>query len=65
MFDPNFHQAIEQVETSEYPDGSVFEVLQEGYLFHGRVLRPSIVRVAVEPQGAGGQQSSPVRHQAN
>jgi molecular chaperone GrpE len=62
VFDPNFHQAIEQVESSEYPDGSVAEVLQEGYLFHGRVLRPSIVRVAVEPQSAGGQKSSPVRH---
>jgi molecular chaperone GrpE len=46
-FDPHFHQAIERVETSEYPDGSILEVFQEGYLYHGRVLRPSIVRVAV------------------
>lgn len=52
-FDPYFHQAIERVETSEYPDGTVVEVLQDGYLFHGRVLRPSTVRVSVEPQDAG------------
>jgi molecular chaperone GrpE len=46
-FDPHFHQAIERVETSEHPDGAILEVFQEGYLYHGRVLRPSIVRVAV------------------
>jgi len=64
-FDPHFHQAIEQVETREHPDGSIVEVLQDGYLFHGRVLRPSIVRVAVDPQDTGGEKSSPVRHQAH
>jgi molecular chaperone GrpE len=46
-FDPHFHQAIERVETPEHPDGAILEVFQEGYLYHGRVLRPSIVRVAV------------------
>lgn len=49
MFDPHFHQAIERVETQEYPDGMVVGVFQDGYLFHGRVLRPAIVRVAVHP----------------
>jgi molecular chaperone GrpE len=64
-FDPHFHQAIERVETREHPDGSVLEVLQDGYLFHGRVLRPSIVRVAVDPQDTGGEKSAPVRHQTH
>ena len=64
-FDPHFHQAIERVETDEVPDGSVLEVLQEGFLFHGRVLRPSIVRVSVNPQGTSGENSSAVRHQAD
>lgn len=49
MFDPHFHQAIERVETRELPDGMVVGVFQDGYLFHGRVLRPAIVRVAVDP----------------
>jgi len=49
MFDPNVHQAIERVETQEHPDGMVVGVFQDGYLFHGRVLRPAIVRVAVHP----------------
>ncbi len=49
MFDPNVHQAIERVETQDHPDGMVVGVFQDGYLFHGRVLRPAIVRVAVHP----------------
>ena len=49
MFDPNMHQAVERVESEEFPDGSVVDVFQDGYLFHGRVVRPAIVRVAVHP----------------
>ena len=49
MFDPHVHQAIERVESSEYPDGFIVDVFQDGYMFHGRVLRPAIVRVAVHP----------------
>ena len=60
-FDPRFHQAIERVETTEHPDGTIVEVLQDGYLFHGRVLRPSIVRVAVAPEGASGDKASSIR----
>jgi molecular chaperone GrpE len=52
-FDPHQHQAIERVETDEVPDGSIVTVFQDGYLFHGKVLRPAIVRVAVHP-GDGG-----------
>ena len=52
MFDPHVHQAIERVESIECPDGSIVDVFQDGYLFHGRVLRPAIVRVAVHPTDA-------------
>jgi len=50
-FDPHVHLAVERVETTEHPDGTVLEVLQQGYKFHDRVLRPSAVRVAVHPSG--------------
>jgi molecular chaperone GrpE len=63
-FDPHFHEAIERVETREYPDGTIIDVLQEGYLFDGRVLRPSLVRVAVETEGEGGDRSSAAHHRA-
>jgi molecular chaperone GrpE len=47
IFDPHQHQAIERLESEEYPDGYIVAVFQDGYLFNGRVLRPAIVRVAV------------------
>jgi molecular chaperone GrpE len=64
QFDPHFHQAVERVETEDYEDGSIVEVLQDGFLFHGRVLRPSSVRVAIHPGEAGGEPSA-ARHRAN
>ncbi|MBI2841629.1 MAG: nucleotide exchange factor GrpE [Acidobacteria bacterium] len=50
-FDPNFHQAIGFVETSEVPDGHVAEQLMTGYMMHDRLLRPASVRVARAPAG--------------
>jgi molecular chaperone GrpE len=47
-FDPHFHQAIERVHSADYPEGTVLEVLQDGFIFHGRVLRPSSVRVSFD-----------------
>jgi len=51
-FDPHLHQAVDRVETTDHPDGTILAVFQPGYEFHGRVLRPAIVRVAVHPGGA-------------
>jgi molecular chaperone GrpE len=51
-FDPHAHQAMDRTETSEYPDGTILQVFQPGYVFHGRVLRPAMVRVAVQPTPA-------------
>ena len=65
QFDPHWHQAIDRVESTEYPDGAIVEVLQDGYVYHGRVLRPSIVRVAIHPAGAGSDPSSAVHRTAN
>jgi molecular chaperone GrpE len=48
-FDPHVHQAIERVESKDHPDGFILHVFQDGYMFHGRVLRPAIVRVGVHP----------------
>jgi len=45
-FDPALHQAMGQVESQEYPSGSIAEVFQKGYLLNERLLRPSMVMVA-------------------
>ena len=46
-FDPHSHQAMDRTETGEAEDGTILQVYQPGYVFHGRVLRPAMVRVAV------------------
>ena len=51
-FDPHLHQAVDRAETSEHKDGTILQVFQPGYVFHGRVLRPAMVRVAVHPNPA-------------
>jgi len=51
-FDPHFHYAIERVESADHPDGTVLEEFQAGYLFHDKVLRPAMVRVAIHPEDA-------------
>jgi molecular chaperone GrpE len=49
LFDPHLHQAVDRMETAEYQDGTIVQVLHPGYLFDGPVLRPAMVRVAVTP----------------
>ena len=48
-FDPHLHQAMDRTETEDHADGTILQVFQPGYVFHGRVLRPAMVRVAVHP----------------
>lgn len=47
-FDPNLHNAVMQVESSEYASGVVAQELQKGYMYHDQVLRHSMVAVASE-----------------
>ncbi len=49
MFDPHLHQAVERVETHDAPDNSILGEFQRGYFFKGKMLRPAMVRVAVNP----------------
>ncbi len=51
-FDPHLHQAVDRAETKDHEDGTILQVFQPGYVFHGRVLRPAMVRVAVHPRAA-------------
>jgi molecular chaperone GrpE len=55
-FDPHFHEAVSQLETEEHPEGTVLSVLQKGYLFKDRLLRPAMVSVARAPSGGGEDQ---------
>ena len=44
-FDPNIHEAIMQDSSDEHDDGAIIQVLQQGYKFKERVLRPSLVKI--------------------
>ncbi|MEF3191733.1 MAG: nucleotide exchange factor GrpE [Campylobacterales bacterium] len=44
-FDPNFHEAVMQVSNSEQEDGTIVQVMQKGYQYRERVLRPALVSV--------------------
>jgi len=45
-FDPALHEAIGQDESSDMESGHITMVLQKGYIYGDRVLRPALVRVA-------------------
>ncbi len=45
-FDPAFHQAVTQQESDQYPDNTVVDELQKGYLLHDRLIRPAMVVVS-------------------
>jgi molecular chaperone GrpE len=45
-FDPNFHQAVQMVDSDEVEDNHVIDELQRGYKLKDRLLRPAMVRVA-------------------
>lgn len=44
-FDPNKHHAVEKVKIEDKPRGTVVEVLQKGYTYKERILRPAMVKV--------------------
>ncbi len=44
-FDPQQHEAVMRVEDDSREDGTVVEELQKGYIVHGKVIRPSMVKV--------------------
>lgn len=53
-FDPNFHEAMLQVESEDYEDNKIVEEFERGYLLNGRLLRP--VKAAVSKHVTKGKQ---------
>ncbi len=47
LFNPHIHHAVEMVDTKDHPDQTVLEEYQRGYYFKGRLLRPAMVKVAI------------------
>lgn len=53
-FDPEVHEAVETDEDSSLPPHTVTEELQRGYRMNGKLLRPSLVKVKVDPTDGRG-----------
>ncbi len=45
-FDPNFHNAVMQVDSPDHETGQIVQVLQKGYKLKDRLLRPAMVSIA-------------------
>jgi len=45
-FNPEFHQAIMQVDSDEHEEGFVVEEIMKGYMLKDKVLRPAMVKVS-------------------
>ena len=52
-FDPNFHQAMIEVESNTKEPGTVVQEIQRGYMMKERLLRPSLVGVAKKREEKG------------
>ena len=46
IFDPNFHEALMQVENKDLPEHTIVEELQKGYLLNDRIIRTAKVKVS-------------------
>jgi molecular chaperone GrpE len=49
QFDPRIHEALGSIETVEHPDHEVLEEIRRGYKLRDKLLRPALVRIAVNP----------------
>lgn len=54
-FDPARHDALMQVESADVPENTVMQVLQDGYLYHEKVLRHAKVGVSKKPAKPEGE----------
>ena len=48
-FDPEFHEAVEIVETNDHPNGTILQEFTKGYKSASRTIRPARVKVAKHP----------------
>jgi molecular chaperone GrpE len=60
LFDPQFHEAVSREEDPSVKEPTVIHEMQSGYMMHGRLLRPSVVKVAMpsvddEPDSGNGK----------
>ncbi len=48
-FDPKYHEPVQEIETTDVPNGAVVHELRRGYTLNDKVIRPALVNVACNP----------------
>ena len=48
IFNPNMHEVLVKIPTKDLQSGTIIEEARKGFMFKGKVLRPSIVKIACE-----------------
>lgn len=51
-FDPNLHNAIKQMDDTDFEENKVCQIYQKGYLLGDRLIRPAMVAVSVQKPAA-------------
>lgn len=49
-FDPFNHEAMEREERDDVEEYTILEVLEDGYIYNGQVIKPAKVKVAIKPR---------------
>jgi molecular chaperone GrpE len=64
-FDPALHEAVEAIETTDVPEGTILQEFTKGYKSPARVIRPARVKVAKTPTTTPVDLSSALEEQLN
>lgn len=59
QFDPRFHHAVATDWKEDIDENRVIDVMREGFLYQGRVIRPAMVRVNKKPEKSEGVSMKP------
>lgn len=55
-FNPSIHHAVAAIESADVADGTVLEEIRKGYMMKGKVIRPTLVKVAIKkPENQSNQ----------
>ncbi|SVC25860.1 uncharacterized protein METZ01_LOCUS278714 [marine metagenome] len=63
--DPNFHQAIMEIEDEKKESGTIVQEIQKGFMIKDRLLRPSLVAVSKKPSNKNEDQEKERKDQQN
>ncbi len=59
VFDPQLHEAVNRMESAEFPEDTIMYEAQSGYLLHDKVIRPAMVVVSMGSSEAAASTETP------